>query len=747
MQAADYFEDYVNSRLATFDDLAKLLTETTIFQDFEEENERFAVEKTIEAARQGIFDAESIPIITKAILHQAAKRLESALVNAYDEGTRSVDPQTFRYPPEPREQANELITEIETLIAAAPGYNDWKKEVKTTIQRLFEIQRDRLPESAPPSEIVAAVLDSPESFVQRVNFLFQQVMSDLIEQVSHVTANSTACVEQFRAGILPQLLSVFNTPALALIEVVPETRSVISRRTYLQGGSEISEPLSVDARLSLARDLFDGGRYRFGSDLPCGVAVFNKPAWSKRWARKLGAPLKRPNSKSALVVLCELPPTINGEPSALEIDLENSLIRPLLSLYFIGLANFETSVNAVENLSESSSQEVKSAFELVRDTLHDLKGPVGVVTRAISDVQDALPRVVHSPSSPSIPDAEKAEVVRKAQEAIQLLSVGASELRKNIEESSRSASRQFEHKPLALRPIIASVTAPLAPLGLRVEVDVPDGLYVEGVEAWMETIVSVILWNAYLHAYGEKPGTAWVRASRRGPKVCLEIWNQGGDLDSTLAREIFSKYKRQQSKDNWRWGLYQVHRYVEALGGTIECHPIRRSDAPLPTNVMSEPIGPAYFRIILSGVAPPRETVLDDLPDDPTARSALDPLPTSPRVLVVDDSPSHRRLARQILDAVGCSVVEASCLAEAKRHIETDEFDGCLLDLDLGPGNGSGIELISLFARRFPKRRGIVMSSSVDDGSWREEARSKGAYRTIAKDELSEAWAASVFRG
>ncbi len=68
--------------------------------------------------------------------------------------------------------------------------------------------------------------------------------------------------------------------------------------------------------------------------------------------------------------------------------------------------------------------------------------------------------------------------------------------------------------------------------------------------------------------------------------------------------------------------------------------------------------------------------------------------------LVVDDEPDIRELVSLTLSRMGIDVTAAASLAEARRHIDTRDFDLCFTDMQLGDGNG--LELVRHVQRQCP---------------------------------------------
>jgi len=64
---------------------------------------------------------------------------------------------------------------------------------------------------------------------------------------------------------------------------------------------------------------------------------------------------------------------------------------------------------------------------------------------------------------------------------------------------------------------------------------------------------------------------------------------------------------------------------------------------------------------------------------------------SGPRILLMEDEPLARWLARKALEETGAQVVEAASCAEALRHLETVAFNLLVLDYRLPDGNGASV--------------------------------------------------------
>ena len=111
-------------------------------------------------------------------------------------------------------------------------------------------------------------------------------------------------------------------------------------------------------------------------------------------------------------------------------------------------------------------------------------------------------------------------------------------------------------------------------------------------------------------------------------------------------------------------------------------------------------------------------------------------------VLIVDDDPVFRGLARRMLAACGLVVVaEASTVAAAMAVAERLRPDGALVDVGLPDGDGVALarELSAL-----PWRPRVVLTSTDADAASLDDIHSSGAGAFVAKDALPNAPLASL---
>jgi DNA-binding NarL/FixJ family response regulator len=117
----------------------------------------------------------------------------------------------------------------------------------------------------------------------------------------------------------------------------------------------------------------------------------------------------------------------------------------------------------------------------------------------------------------------------------------------------------------------------------------------------------------------------------------------------------------------------------------------------------------------------------------------------SPTVLIVDDHPSFRSLARAILEAEGFDVIGEAEDASAAVHL-TAELEPDVVLLDVALPDGDGIELAGRLRRIDGAGPTVVLVSSRDRSDYGSSLDTCGAAGFIPKDELSGRALADLIR-
>jgi DNA-binding NarL/FixJ family response regulator len=106
-------------------------------------------------------------------------------------------------------------------------------------------------------------------------------------------------------------------------------------------------------------------------------------------------------------------------------------------------------------------------------------------------------------------------------------------------------------------------------------------------------------------------------------------------------------------------------------------------------------------------------------------------------LLVVDDDPTFRRLARRLLKVVGLDVAaEAATVAEALSTATSIQPTSALVDVELPDGNGFDLaaQLTAL-----PWRPRVVVTSARSDDGYAARAERAGAEAFVLKADLARA--------
>jgi len=104
----------------------------------------------------------------------------------------------------------------------------------------------------------------------------------------------------------------------------------------------------------------------------------------------------------------------------------------------------------------------------------------------------------------------------------------------------------------------------------------------------------------------------------------------------------------------------------------------------------------------------------------------------SRRILIVDDSPSLRRMVALTLKGAGYDVTEAGDGQDAREHVKAEKFDVILTDQNMP--RMDGLAFIREYRKR-PDGQGvpIVFLSTENEGSLKDSAREAGATGWMTK--------------
>ncbi len=273
-----------------------------------------------------------------------------------------------------------------------------------------------------------------------------------------------------------------------------------------------------------------------------------------------------------------------------------------------------------------------------------------------------------------------------------------------------SRKNVMQPKPLDLREVVGSTSKMLEHLvGETIQLKFKSPAILPFVHADQSMIEQVVM-NLASNARDAMPagGTLIIEISETfvGPEhaeqhpestaghfVKLEVTDTGcGMTEATLAHIFEPFFTTKDVGKGTGLGLATVFNIARQHGGWVE--------------VMSQPGCGSTFTVYLPANA---ETTVESLPAEP---SAAEPAAGGHEcILIVEDEPMLRELAREILQDAGYQILEAASGREAlgvwQQH--PDQIDLLLTDMVM-PGGVSGMELAEQLVTESPKLKVVFMS-------------------------------------
>ena len=168
-------------------------------------------------------------------------------------------------------------------------------------------------------------------------------------------------------------------------------------------------------------------------------------------------------------------------------------------------------------------------------------------------------------------------------------------------------------------------------------------------------------------------GEITIRLDRSPDGVCIRVSDTGVGIEPALLPELFEAFAQgdasiRRSHCGAGLGLALVARHVRRLNGTIDVDS-RLGEGS--TFIINLPLPRAADA--MEEADRPAPEVRDEATGEPVA--------TTPCVLVVDDHPVNREVARIMLEAFGCDVVEVCDGQEAIDAVAGQPFDLVLMDV------------------------------------------------------------------
>jgi len=216
-------------------------------------------------------------------------------------------------------------------------------------------------------------------------------------------------------------------------------------------------------------------------------------------------------------------------------------------------------------------------------------------------------------------------------------------------------------------------------------------------------------------------GEVVVRLERSAEGVAIHVTDTGCGVDPAIGSELFEAFAQgdasiRRSHSGAGLGLALVARHVRRLGGHVE--------------VDSRPGEGSIFtlHLPLARAADAETESAAPTPDEAGTAGAADKEAPPPCVLVVDDHPVNREVARILLEAFGCDVVEVCDGQQALDAVTRQPFDLVLMDVRMPnmdgleatrliramPGAPGGLSIVAMTADAMPEDVGRCLAAGMN---------------------------------
>ncbi len=361
------------------------------------------------------------------------------------------------------------------------------------------------------------------------------------------------------------------------------------------------------------------------------------------------------------------------------------------------------------------SQKMEALGTLAGGIAHDFNNLLVPILANTREVQERLPEE-------SAERQELNEVARSAERARELV--------QQVLAFSRASSRK--RSAIQLDPLVEEVAALLrrtasSSIELVCRTEASDSR-IHGNSGELHQVVMNLATNG-LRAMESGPGTLILTTAenKENDTVTLQVSDTGSGMAPEVVERAFDPFfTTREPGEGTGLGLATVHGIVTSMGGQVELE----SEVGAGTTV----------RVHLPRLAgtqpvaePPHST--SESPEVGNAsRQGTVPseAPFHPRVLVVDDDPSVRRVVRRLLERNGHRVVEVADASTALATLARHSGSVDLVITDYAMPRMSGIELAKEVLRTFPDLP-VVLASGFLDPSLVDRAREAGVFATLDK--------------
>ncbi len=350
-------------------------------------------------------------------------------------------------------------------------------------------------------------------------------------------------------------------------------------------------------------------------------------------------------------------------------DLERKVTERTRSLREL-LAHLESMNRQLRESNERLTKASRIKSEFLANVSHELRTPLN----AVIGFSDLLADTANG----ALTDTQReylADIHSSGEHLLHLIN--------NILDLSKIEAGKMGHNPedVHLRPLLQEGAAMLRPLSAKREIEVSVRVDDELTTARIDPgMVREVLANLLSNAVKFTPpgGTVSLEAHRRSEDLAIEVRDSGIGISPEHLSRIFEEFYQVDGSYSRNYqgtglGLALVQRIMKLHGGAV--------------SVQSIPGRGSCFTCLFPGslTSTPgasAEPVVSAGPGLPPAVSAGARVR---RVLLVEDNPLNRKLARNALRAGGYQVVEAATGEQALMLVQEERPDLVLMDLQL-PG-------------------------------------------------------------
>ena len=284
-------------------------------------------------------------------------------------------------------------------------------------------------------------------------------------------------------------------------------------------------------------------------------------------------------------------------------------------------------------------------------------------------------------------------------------------------------------QPVALDRMLGDLAREFAPLaaarGLKLDV-VPSSLHVMSDPGLLRSVVQNFIANAVRYT---KEGRVLVGCRRRGGTVRIEVWDTGPGIAADQQRAVFEEFRRLAPVKGGEAGAGLGLAIVDRIARLLD-HPVTLRSKPGKGSVfaVAAPVTAARAKPVNAG---------------PVAAGPLDGL----TVLCVDNDPMILSAMEATLKRWGCSVRQASTVAEVADAAASMAIDAALVDHQLDGGE-NGFEAIARLEEVMGRRPPGAFISADPGAELADRARDMGwpVMRKPVEPAALRAWLSRIAR-